>query len=282
MRDPKIYQPIAQKLIPKFEILDTIKKAVNGDYASWWVITNEALQEQSGNLSASSPDAYLEEIENFLVRIKSGESYVDIISGSTYSDQPESTEQFLWALRKYTGQSINSISEYKSIVNWSNCDKNEWVLDVFWFSRSSLAQNCIRYALNHGVGFSEVLNKLRFSFFGFKSNKIPSYSDFTTMSELVLDTVKFANFYGGNFEEYGDDYIEYLASTIGIDISFLYNIKYEFESSREKMKQFSEYIQSMSPDQMSKMMDIDIDKYKGLIGKFEDIKSMDNSVSDNS
>lgn len=225
-RELKVYIPEYPAIIFNSEILDTCKKALNGDFENWMKILQVEIKNNSSD--NDNLQEYLDDIDKFVVELQSGKALVEIINDNTYYDDPVSSEKFVQALRKFYNKKISTIEEFCELFEKGLVKKTDWIKKVFWDSRTYMGIRCVRYALRHGMKYPVVVNKIRYSFLGYKENKIAYYDEVVLMNNLYVSAIRFGDILGTDFEECDEGCEQHLYEVLEIPKGITSAIRQEF------------------------------------------------------
>jgi hypothetical protein len=241
------YTPVLLVVIPNSEILNLCKKALNGDEISLSTILKEGIEQNIDDNETS--EVFDRDVQKVLMGLKNGKTYQFLIENYVH-DFDAHPLKFVKAVELFTDQKINTIEKYIEIIGKDFVKKSSWAKDLFWLSRTYLASKCIRYALNHGMRYPELVSKMRYTFFGYNENKIRYYDEFVSMTDIYKSVFQFGDLFGGNFEEYDRSYDDYLVMITLVPRDICESIRDEFERSFTISKNLAESFKNKSIEEI--------------------------------
>jgi hypothetical protein len=249
---PKIqYTPPSNiVVIPNKQIIEACKKAVNGDNESWTTILNCEFENNPSNMLKES---MLECEADYLSDLKNGKSYIEIIDSKLYSDEYYTCLSFIKAIEKHSGQKCITEKDYAKILGKTKV--YDWTKDVFWLSKTFMMSKCLSYALRNGMKYPEVVSKMRYSFFGFPSNKILDSDEYVTINKIMENVIRFGDIFGGSFEEHDDSYDEFLNVQLEIPFGITSKIRWEDDMLYDRFSSFMESISHLTEDEKDQILE---------------------------
>jgi hypothetical protein len=246
----KFTPPTNIVIILNNQIIETCKKAVNGDNESWAKILD---CEFENNPSNTIKDSILNSEAAYLSDLNNGESYLEIINSKLYSDEYYTCLAFIKAIEKHSGQKCITEKDYAQILGKTKV--YDWTKDVFWLSKTYMMSKCLSYALRNGMKYPEVVSKMRNSFFGFPSNKILDSDEYVTINKIIENVIRFGDIFGGNFEEHDYSYDEFLNVRLEIPFGITSKIRWEDDMMYDRFNSFMESISHLTEIEQNKIIE---------------------------